>query len=106
MAAFGWSAGDIAEAIKLVVRVARAFKDVGGAIDQCRQTSNFLSSFEVPLKHLKVHIDSTSSQADQYSADIAQQLQRIQQPWLWFRNVVDRYDASLGEATTNQNLGR
>lgn len=31
MAAFGWSAGDIVDAIKLIVRVARAFKDVGGA---------------------------------------------------------------------------
>ncbi|TEY35220.1 hypothetical protein BOTCAL_0594g00040 [Botryotinia calthae] len=51
---FGWSAGDIAQAISLIVKVVKALDDGSGAPDEYRKTAVFLESVNLTLKNLQV----------------------------------------------------
>jgi hypothetical protein len=53
MASFGWSAGDIVAAIKVVATIISALKDAGGASRQYQQTVQDLEMLEIVLRHLE-----------------------------------------------------
>jgi hypothetical protein len=49
---FGWSAGDIAQAITLIVKVAKALDSADGAAGDCREAVSFLQSLRHTLEPL------------------------------------------------------
>ncbi|TGO60692.1 hypothetical protein BCON_0033g00040 [Botryotinia convoluta] len=51
---FGWSAGDIAQAISLIVKVVKALDDGSGAPDEYRKMAVFLENVNLTLKNLHV----------------------------------------------------
>ena len=44
---FAWSAGDIAFSIKIIYRICKTFKEVGGASDKYAETVAFLEGFTI-----------------------------------------------------------
>lgn len=50
---FGWSASDIVAAIKLLMNVADALKDIDGAKSQYQQDSSYLKELANVLQNLK-----------------------------------------------------
>lgn len=53
MAAFGWSAGDIVAAIRVVTKVSSALQDAGGASEEYQHTIKDLESLEIVLQYLQ-----------------------------------------------------
>lgn len=104
MIAFGWSAGDLAMATKVIVRVARAFKEAGGAADRYRQAQNFLSGFKVTIERMKRYIEDHPNEA--CSADLAEQLKSIDQPWNAFQQYLHKYEKSLSEKSQKSRLAK
>ena len=49
---FGWSAGDIAASIHLLIKIAKALNDGQGSVKDFRRTSCYLTSTEIVLKQL------------------------------------------------------
>ncbi|RDL39204.1 uncharacterized protein BP5553_03544 [Venustampulla echinocandica] len=65
---FGWSAGDIVAAVKLLYRVGVALKDSGGASSEYQDTISFLRTISQTLQHLN------ALQSTPISADLAENL--------------------------------
>jgi hypothetical protein len=53
MASFGWSAGDIVAAIRVIAKVSFALKDAGGASEQYQHTIQDLKTLEIVLQQLQ-----------------------------------------------------
>jgi hypothetical protein len=104
MIAFGWSAGDIASAIKVIVQVAKAFKTSDGAAERYQRTCDFLSSFKTTLKRLETYVEANPN--DAYASDIGEQLQRIQNPWGRFVGFVEQYEASLAHGSQKSRFDK
>jgi len=54
-AGFGWSAGDIATAVKVIVEVGEAFISTGGAATKYADALTFLESLRMTLELLESH---------------------------------------------------
>lgn len=104
MIAFGWSAGDLASAVELIVKVAKAFKESGGATDRFQQTQNFLSGFRITTEHLKRYIESHPDGT--YTHDLREQVQSIDAPWKAFQSYLEKYEKSLAEYSHRSRLGK
>jgi hypothetical protein len=102
MAAFGWSAGDIAKAIELTVSVCKAFKEAGGAATKYKQAADFLGGFKTTLQHLHAHTQNCFK--DPYTEDIQDQLKKINGPWKAFESFLAKYEKSLGENSKRRGL--
>jgi len=94
MAAFGWSAGDIIAAIRVVARVSSALKDAGGASTQYQHTIQELESLELVLQELQ-HLKPENAHFTQVKAICGQSLasQRA------LRNLLDdfhKFEKSMG----------
>jgi Mg2+ and Co2+ transporter CorA len=86
---FGWSAGDIVSAIKLITEIVNALDEAQGVVDEYRSTTYFLTSLtrtiavfseletnQLPdalktelssqLYHIKIHIEAFLSEISQY----------------------------------------
>lgn len=100
---FGWSAGDIALAIKLLLKLHEAFSETTGASAQFAEAASFLGGFRVTLTRLQAYVASSSSSSSaesQYTKDIEKQLRRIQPPFAAFVEYLGKYEAALGEHPT------
>jgi hypothetical protein len=53
MAAFGWSAGDLVQAIDVVYKVSKELKDTGGASSDFQETTAFLHELRITLEKLQ-----------------------------------------------------
>lgn len=51
---FGWSAGDIAQALVIVTKAVKALNDVDGAPAHYRESLSFLTNLKMTLEALKV----------------------------------------------------
>ena len=94
MAAFGWSVGDLVQAIQFMVRIGQALKDTGGASDDYQESVDFIHGVEVTLKNLEVVARLSPTGAAIHS--IAPQAQRIQQCVRSFMESIEGYETSLG----------
>lgn len=103
-AGFGWSAGDIATAIRLVVKVGKAFKASGGATCRYNDALGFLQSLKVTLDHVGKHASRSSS--DVYENDIVLQLDRITPHWKAFEAYLLRFEQSLGPTSSRSSLAK
>lgn len=71
---FGWSSGDIALTIKLLLKLREAFSKTTGASAQFAEAASFLEGFKVTLTRLQAYVATSSNTESQYSKDIEQQL--------------------------------
>ena len=91
--AFGWSVSDIAGAIRVTVKLCKAFK--GGAGEKYQECFNFLESFKTTFEHLTRYAEEEAT--DRYAATISNQAKQLEQPWRRFETFVAEYEASLGK---------
>ena len=94
MIPFGWSAGHIATAISILVKIADGLKETGGAASQCRHIIHDLRALELVLDY----IENLESQDADYS--VAQALcarsQSSRNVLNNFLATVSKYERSLG----------
>ncbi len=100
--AFGWSAGDIAVAIRLIYTASKAFKDTGGTVSGYEESVSFLNSLEITLTLLEEY--TTSNPDGDYSSNIAARLKTVNKPWNTFRDYLEKYEKSLSSDSTRSNV--
>jgi hypothetical protein len=101
--AFGWSAGDIIAAINLVVTVAKALRESGGASSEYRLLIEDFSSFREILEILR---DLRSTPANQNHVNAIRGMAlTCQQPLLEFlKKVEDNYGSSLARGSNRHRF--
>ncbi|KAF5869633.1 uncharacterized protein Bfra_010830 [Botrytis fragariae] len=95
---FGWSAGDIAQAISLIVKVVKALDDGSGAPDEYRKMAVFLENVNLTLKNL--HVFATLGQHPSYGDEIRKQAENIRPPLERFLNIMKKFEPHLGSNAT------
>ncbi|KAF9881561.1 hypothetical protein CkaCkLH20_00707 [Colletotrichum karsti] len=99
---FGWSAGDIAAAVKLLYNVYEALDSCNGAAQEYREAVAFLRSLIQTLKPITFVTDWSAYPA--YKTDIDREINYIKVPINDFLQAIQKYEPSLGKhpATTNR----
>jgi uncharacterized membrane-anchored protein YjiN (DUF445 family) len=103
---FGWSAGDIAQAIGLLVKVVRALDEVDGAASDYREAVAFLSSLKRTLEPLQTI--SALKLYLAYREEIQILVVRIKEPIEKFLTSTTKFESSLAEHSEGyyKNVGR
>lgn len=104
---FGWSAGDIAQAISLIVKVARALDSVDGAASDYREAVSFLASLRRTLEPLQTL--SALRIHPSYSVEIQQVVGKIKDPIEQFLAITEGFEPALGpnpQPGRQYNVGR
>lgn len=91
---FGWSAGDIATAIKTTYSLYRALDSCDGAASEYREAVFFLKDLIRTLEPLRTFADLRAYPI--YAKDIEDQVVLIKEPVDDFLQSVLRYEPSLG----------
>ncbi|MCJ1455980.1 hypothetical protein MMC28_006337 [Mycoblastus sanguinarius] len=95
---FGWSAGDVVQSIKIIIKIVEAFKETGGAATKFAETTAFLDHFNTTLNRIKEYA-SDNTQA-KYSATIVDQIKLIDNPYCTFEKYMLEFEPALGEVPT------
>ncbi|KAF7940654.1 uncharacterized protein EAE97_006840 [Botrytis byssoidea] len=95
---FGWSAGDIAQAISLIVKVVKALDDASGAPDEYRKMAVFLENVNLTLKNM--HVFATLGVYPSYGDEIRRQIENIRPPLELFIKIMKNYEPHLGSNAT------
>ncbi|KAH7146268.1 hypothetical protein EDB81DRAFT_934174 [Dactylonectria macrodidyma] len=91
---FGWSAGDIAIAVKIAYNIYEALDSCQGAAKEYREAASFLKELTRTLEPLKTF---TAWKAyPEYGKDIRDQVNFIKVPVDEFLRIVNKYEPSLG----------
>ncbi|EQB53144.1 hypothetical protein CGLO_07165 [Colletotrichum gloeosporioides Cg-14] len=99
---FGWSAGDIAAAIKLVYNVYEALDSSAGASRDYRDAVTFLKSLIHTLNTLTGLADWEAYPA--YREDIKRQVELIRSTVTEFLQSIEKYESSLGRSAKSGRL--
>ncbi|PQE32258.1 hypothetical protein CJF32_00001006 [Rutstroemia sp. NJR-2017a WRK4] len=91
---FGWSAGDIASAIKVVYNLIQALDDASGAANDYREAVLFLKNLLHTIEPLQ-QLALWNAYPD-YGREIKEQVDFIQEPVKLFCAKVLKYESSLG----------
>jgi hypothetical protein len=94
---FGWSAGDIATAVKIAYNIYEALDSVQGAAKEYREAVYFLREMTRTLEPLKTFIACDAY--PNYWKDIREQVDFIKEPVDNFLRTVLKYEPSLGTGT-------
>ena len=94
---FGWSAGDIVQAIGLIVKVAKALDGVDGAASDYREAVIFLTSLQRTLEPLRTL--SILEYSSAYKDDIEHAVSKIKDPINKFLALTAKFEPSLGTAS-------
>jgi hypothetical protein len=97
MAAFGWSAGDLVASIKIVIRIAGALKESGGAKADFQEATEFLFGLEITLHNLKSISPVLTIPSQEYT--VQQEVKRISEPLKAFFTKVEKFDRCLGSGS-------
>lgn len=98
---FGWSASDIAECVKILIKVRKALKDSDGSVAEYQRAVDFLKGVETIVQGVEDisqnHPDLTFQTAFQeHAANLITAVTN-------FRRKTEGYDTSLGiHATTSE----
>lgn len=97
---FGWSAGDIATAISIVVKICKALDDTFGASSEYRDITLFLGNLRYTLdKLLKISENPELENA----AQLREQVDIMRPKVTSFLELIDRkYGKSLGEGSSRR----
>jgi hypothetical protein len=91
---FGWSAGDIASVITLLVKIGSALKESGGAATDYQEAIDFLSSIEKSLNGIKKLLDENADLT--WGSELNEQVVHVKAAVERFRAKIDKYELSLG----------
>ena len=91
---FGWSAGDIAQAITLIVKVVKALDSADGAASDYREATTFLQGLKHTLEPLQTFVALGAYPA--YKDEIRIHVESIREPVESFLASVAKFDQSLG----------
>jgi hypothetical protein len=91
---FGWSAGDIAQAVSIIVKVVKALDEVDGAGKHYREAVTFLESLKHTLEPLQTF--TALKTYPSYGDEIRKQVQRIKKPIERFLEIAKKFESSLG----------
>jgi hypothetical protein len=94
MAAFGWSAGDLAQTVQLVIRIGTALRETGGAAQDYQETLDFLCHLELTLQGLQAIAPLLKNDAS--SAVLLSQSQKVEALLKEFIDEVEPFDRALG----------
>jgi hypothetical protein len=97
MAAFGWSAGDLVASIKIVIKIAGALKDSGGAKTDFQEAIEFLFGLEITLQNLKSISPILTIPSQEYI--VQQEVKKISEPLKEFFARVEKFDKCLGSGS-------
>lgn len=100
--AFGFSVGDIIAGVKLLTQVISAFKETGGAKTAYGAELSFVTGLKATFEQLKKFVDRDPN--GELPRDINKLLETISKPWQDFKDFLQDYEASLGEASTQSKL--
>lgn len=104
---FGWSAGDIAQAISLIVKIVKALDGVDGAASDYREAVIFLSSLQRTLEALRTL--SVLEYSPAHKDDIEHAVRKIKDPINKFLALTSKFEPTLGTAshsTHYQHVGK
>ncbi|KAF5877196.1 putative c2h2 finger domain protein [Botrytis fragariae] len=105
MAAFGWSAGDLAAAIGVLWTVCESLRSAGGASDSYQSSLDFLQGLHGTLKRLRDFNAVTLTPDD--LTFIKSQLNLVQKPVDKFtQKIISRYGSDLGKQPTGRAVRR
>ncbi|APA12584.1 hypothetical protein sscle_09g073540 [Sclerotinia sclerotiorum 1980 UF-70] len=95
---FGWSAGDIAQAISVIFKTVKALDDAEGAPADFRNTVTFFQSVNLTLQRLQslISIGKNSSYGDQ----IRKEVEIIKPSLERFLAISQTFESSLGDKAT------
>jgi hypothetical protein len=94
MMSFGWSASDIAKAIKVFYSLIEALDDLHGAANDYREAVAFLGDVNRTLEPLQAF--TAWNAYPEYGQEIGEQVGRIKAPVEKFLAAVLKYEPSLG----------
>jgi len=92
---FGWSVGDIALAIKTVVKVGKAVRETGGAASEYQDAVSFLTSIEKTLRSLEALLREHPNL--KWEAELIEQGNNLKSAIGKFKDKIEKYERSLGE---------
>jgi hypothetical protein len=104
MSGFGWSAGDVVLAGKLIAKITKALKETGGARDDYQESIQFLSGLETTLKNL-VAAGSVLPQTAAAQETI-QQTEKIVNALAPLLRDCRRFESSLGAGTSRSGASQ
>jgi hypothetical protein len=91
---FGWSAGDIAQAIAVIVKVVKVLDDANGAPADYKKAVTFLEGVKRTLQQL--HFFSKLEKYPAYGDEIRRYVEQIEDPLGKFLLLINKYEPSLG----------
>ena len=95
---FGWSAGDLVNSIRIIIKICEAFKEAGGATSRYEESTAFLEGFKVTLSKLDAYTRRNPSSEN--AAEIAQQLKLIDAPYCRFEKFMLDFQPALDPTST------
>jgi hypothetical protein len=96
---FGWSAGDIAQAIKALHDLVNALNSAKGAAHDYREAVSFLHDLTNTLTPLQRY-EAIKTNTD-VAVAICEQVKGIKGPVEDFLGIAAKYEKSLGQSATN-----
>ena len=91
---FGWSAGDIAQAVVLIIKVVKALDSVDGAAGDYREAVAFLENLKHTLEPLQSFTALGAYPA--YGDEIRRHVEAIKHPIESFLAIAAKFERSLG----------
>ena len=104
MVPFGWSAGDIKDAVQFLIRLCTTFQDAGCSNSDFQEAIDFLCGLQIVLEHLRTY--TMENPGHLYSKDIEDLVQQIDRPWKKFRDFLKPYEDSLGINSVRSSIAR
>jgi hypothetical protein len=104
---FGWSAGDIAAAVSLLVEVLKSLDNANGAVKDYRNSITFLKNLTQTLKLLRTFAEANLEVS--YKDEIFDAVEGIKVPVKEYLDLIVKYEDSLGEGVKegyHRKIGR
>lgn len=94
MAGFGWSVGDLVASLQLVVKIAGALKETGGAKSDYQESIEFLLGLETTLQNLRSVAPSLVNQPQESAVQL--EAKKIVKPLSIFLAKIQNFHGALG----------
>lgn len=104
---FGWSAGDIAAAVTLLIEVVKSLDSANGAAKDYRNSMTFLRNLTHTLKLLQTFVEANLEVS--YKEEICDAVNEIKAPVKEYLDLIVKYQDSLGEGAKegyHRKIGR
>lgn len=95
---FGWSAGDIAECVKVLVKIGNALKDSGGSKAEYQDAVKFLQGVEATVQGVEAIVQNHPDL--KLGPTVEDHARNLFAAVTHFREKTERYDTSLGVNAT------